>query len=146
MSPGFTSPPNPDEYNSLVWEIVRQIPKGRVSTYGQLAAMIPPPGDLTLRDYETFGARWVGGAMARCPEDVPWQRVINSQGKISIRKGGGHQVQRQLLEEEGVVFDEKERVDLGRYGWDGPSADWLKARGLLPPPGLSRPFQTEMPL
>jgi methylated-DNA-protein-cysteine methyltransferase-like protein len=139
MSPRFTSPPNPDAYNNLVWEIVRQIPAGKVSTYGQIAAIIPPPGDLNLRDYETFGARWVGGAMARCPADVPWQRVINAQGKISLpANSAGHERQRQLLEDEGVQFNERQRIDLAIYGWEGPPAEWLKSKGLLPAPALSR--------
>ena len=55
--------------------------------------------------------------MAACPDDVPWQRVINSQGKISQRPGA--QRQKELLLEEGVVFDEKERIDLKKYGWSG---------------------------
>ena len=58
--------------------------------------------------------------MAACPEGVPWQRVINSQGKISLRRGTGPQIQRELLEAEGIEFDERERVDLKRYGWAGP--------------------------
>ena len=75
MSP-FTSPPDPKTFQSIVWDIARQTPSGKVTTYGQIAAMIPPPGTLTLKDYEAFGARWVGGAMAACPGDVPWQRVV----------------------------------------------------------------------
>jgi methylated-DNA-protein-cysteine methyltransferase-like protein len=59
--------------------------------------------------------------MASCPEGVPWQRVINSQGKLSLRPGGGAQHQRELLEEEGVVFDDHERVDLKIYAWEGPA-------------------------
>jgi methylated-DNA-protein-cysteine methyltransferase-like protein len=68
--------------------------------------------------------------MAACPEGVPWQRVINAQGKISLRPGGGGQAQRQLLEDEGVQFDERDRIDLKRYQWNGPSLEWLRARGL----------------
>ena len=84
MAARFTSPSNPAVFNALVWEIVRQIPAGKVSTYGQIAAMILPPQGMTQHDYGAFGARWVGGAMAACPEGIPWQRVINSQGKIYI--------------------------------------------------------------
>jgi methylated-DNA-protein-cysteine methyltransferase-like protein len=65
----------------------------------------------------------VGGAMAACPNDVPWQRVINAQGKVSQRRGGGEKLQRHLLEEEGVVFDEHDRVDLKKYGWTGKEED-----------------------
>jgi methylated-DNA-protein-cysteine methyltransferase-like protein len=57
--------------------------------------------------------------MAACPQDVPWQRVINAQGKVSLARQGG-QEQRELLEAEGVEFDERGRVDLRRYAWAGP--------------------------
>jgi methylated-DNA-protein-cysteine methyltransferase-like protein len=135
MSP-FSSPPNPKDYQSTVWEIARQVPPGKVSTYGQIAAMIPPPGTLTLKDYEAFGARWVGGAMAACPDDVPWQRVINSQGKISPRPGA--ETQKELLRLEGVLFNDKGKIDFELYGWNGPNPEWCKARGLFPPPPLSK--------
>ena len=132
----FTSPPNPKAYQVTVWEIARQVPPGKVTTYGQIAAMIPPPGTLNLKDYEAFGARWVGGAMAACPDDVPWQRVINAQGKISPRSGAERQ--RQLLEDEGVRFDERGKIDFDRYGWNGPDPEWCHERGLFPPPPLSK--------
>jgi methylated-DNA-protein-cysteine methyltransferase-like protein len=74
---------------------------------------------MDAKSYQAFGARWVGGAMAACPQDVPWQRVINSQGKVSLRLGGGGSQQRHLLESEGVEFDERDRVDLKKYAWSG---------------------------
>jgi methylated-DNA-protein-cysteine methyltransferase-like protein len=117
----FSSPPDRDFYYAQVWDIVRQIPLGKVATYGQIASMISPPEGMSESNYRAWGARWVGGAMAACPADVPWQRVINAQGKISIRRGGGKLHQRQLLEGEGIVFDDHERVDLGQYGWAGPT-------------------------
>jgi methylated-DNA-protein-cysteine methyltransferase-like protein len=129
-------PPDPEAYHALVWEIVCQIPAGRVSTYGQIASMIPPPEGWEPQQYDPVGARWVGGAMHAVPEGsgIPWQRVINSQGMVSIPKGRpGHAAQRALLEAEGVVFNERDRVDLRVYGWEGPPADWLSERGLLPP-------------
>ena len=126
----YASPTDRQAFYHLAWEIVRQIPAGKVSTYGQIAGLIPPPGGMTARDYQAWGARWVGGAMAACPADVPWQRVINSQGKISLR-AGGYQDQRQLLEAEGIMFDERERVDLRTFGWEGPSAEWRRSHGLV---------------
>jgi methylated-DNA-protein-cysteine methyltransferase related protein len=131
MSPGFTSPPNPAAFKAKVWEIARQIPLGKVSTYGQIGSYIPTPEGMNRHDYDSFAPRWVGGAMAGCPSDVPWQRVINAQGKISLRKGKGYETQRGLLEAEGIRFDERERVDLSRFGWEGPSKEWLKDHGLL---------------
>lgn len=96
---------------------MRRIPRGRVATYGQIAALIAPPANVPADQYRRIGAIWVGGAMANAPDDVPWQRVINSQGRISPRPGLGPAAQRRLLEQEGVVFDERERVDLKRFGW-----------------------------
>ena len=128
----FTSAPNRNEFNAQVWALVRQIPYGMVATYGQIAALIPPPPGMAEKDYQAWGARWVGGAMAACPEGVPWQRVVNSQGKISVRKGlsgpgappdsSPYHTQRRLLEDEGVEFDDRDRIDLKRHGWDGPGS------------------------
>ena len=130
MPPKFTSPTNRDAYNATVWEIVRQIPAGNVATYGQIAALIPPPKGGSESGYRAWGARWGGGAMAACPPDVPWQRVVNAQGKISLRKGAEHQ--RQLLEAEGVLFDDRDRINLVEFSWEGPSQVWLIEHGLLP--------------
>ncbi|NCP87726.1 MAG: methyltransferase [Anaerolineae bacterium CG_4_9_14_3_um_filter_57_17] len=117
--PGFTSPPNPKEFNARVWQIARQIPPGRVLAYGQLGTAIAPPG-MTLKDYDAFRARWVGGAMAVCPQDVPWWWVVNAQGKISPRPGAERQ--RALLEAEGVEFSSSGKIDLLKYGWTPPVA------------------------
>jgi methylated-DNA-protein-cysteine methyltransferase-like protein len=119
MDSQFTSPPDRALYHARVWELVRQIPVGQVTTYGFIASLISPPFGMSLRDYAAWGARWVGGAMAACPADVPWQRVINSQGKISARHSA--EEQRRLLEEEGITFDSHDRIDLARFGWKGPS-------------------------
>ena len=126
----YSNPPEPRQYADRVCEIVRAIPSGRVMSYGQLARLIPPPVGVEPDSYLRLSPRWVGAAMANAPDDVPWQRVINSQGKISSRPGFGVVVQRKLLEQEGVVFDARERVDLQRYGWQ-PEAAWLRERGLL---------------
>ena len=128
--------PSPEQrsvFNQQVWEIARQIPAGRVATYGQIGGFIPAPEGIDPAAYAPFRARWVGQAMAACPADVPWQRVINAQGKISARGGGGVSAQRRLLEDEGVVFDARERIDLARFGWTGPGREWLLARGLAAP-------------
>lgn len=131
--PGFSSPPDPKAFNAAVYEIVRQIPPGWVATYGQVAGMIPPPEGFNLHNYGAVGARWVGSAMAACPADVPWQRVINAQGKISLRGTDGPNLQRELLEAEGVQFDARQKVDLKRYRWAGPSREWLRDHQLMEP-------------
>ena len=113
-------PYDPLKFHPLVWAVVRQVPPGRVTTYGRIAALIPAPEHVAPETYKAFGPRWVGAAMAACPEDVPWQRVVNSEGKISPRGGAEHQ--RQLLEAEGVQFDAKGRIDLKKFGWGGESS------------------------
>ena len=96
-----------------IYEVVRQIPRGRVATYGQVARW----ARLARQ------ARMVGYALhALRADDVPWQRVINARGQISRRSLSGSEIaQRELLEAEGVEFDARGRVDLGRFGWDGPA-------------------------
>jgi methylated-DNA-protein-cysteine methyltransferase-like protein len=116
----YTPPPNPQAYYEQVWQLVRQVPHRTVVTYGQIAQMLPLPGGIDLQDYKAFGPRWVGEGMAACPNDVPWQRVINSQGKISKRPGA--EKQRQLLEEEGIPFV-KDKIDLKLYQWRGPGQE-----------------------
>lgn len=116
----YTSPPDEQAYYEQVWNLVRQVPHGKVVTYGQIAQMLAPPEGVELHEYKTFSPRWVGGAMAACPDDIPWQRVINSQGKISERPGAKRQ--RQLLEEEGIVFV-NDKVDLKAYMWRGPGQE-----------------------
>ncbi len=119
--PAYSSPPQPKTFYEQVWNLVRQIPYGKVATYGQIAKMIPPPHGVELEAYAAFAPRWVGGAMANCPDDVPWQRVINSQGRISERPGA--EKQRQLLEQEGVEFDAQDKIDLKKFGWSGKNED-----------------------
>ncbi len=118
MSP-FTSPPDPILFNHQVWDAVRQIPTGKVATYGQIARMLPVPEGVDTKAYLSLSPRWVGAAMAQCPDDVPWQRVINSKGEISPRPGA--EEQRRLLVAEGVEFDARGRVDLVRFGWEAAS-------------------------
>jgi methylated-DNA-protein-cysteine methyltransferase-like protein len=129
MAAQYSTSANRAAYFELVWELVRQIPEGKVSTYGRLAAFLPAPAGMSERGYQVRGARMVGGAMAACPADVPWQRVINSQGKVSQRKGEGREQQRLLLEAEGVIFDDRERVDLSVFCWEGPSQEEIREPG-----------------
>ena len=95
------SPPDKLLFYQQVWALVRQIPSGKVATYGQITTMISRPDEVSAEDYRLFASRWVGLAMASCPDDVPWQRVVNSQGKISHPEAGK---QIELLQQEGVFF------------------------------------------
>ena len=78
---------------SRVYQVVRKVPSGRIAGFA------------------------LAGLRSRQDHDVPWQRVINIQGRIS-KFGLGSVIQRQLLEEEGVVFDEHGRVDFDVFGWE----------------------------
>ncbi len=93
-----------------VYALVGRIPPGRVMTYGQVALELGAPA----------AARAVGYALAWLPLDseVPWWRVVNAQGGISLRgRAEGADLQRALLEREGVEFSGEGRVALGRYRW-----------------------------
>lgn len=102
---------NVDEqsYREKVYEIVRQIPAGKVMTYGQIADILG----------EGYTARTVGYVMhAANSQNVPWQRVINSQGGCSTDKITMQlKLQQNLLEQEGVVFNASDRCDLKVYRW-----------------------------
>jgi methylated-DNA-protein-cysteine methyltransferase-like protein len=114
-----------------IYAVTRQVPPGKVSTYGQIAAIVG----------RGCTARQVGYAMAALKSgdrSVPWQRVINSRGEISLRAGGGGTRQRGLLEAEGVEFDTQGQTDFNRFGWDGPDWEWLEQHAFNPAPSLSR--------
>jgi len=99
-----------------IYRLVERIPRGKVASYGQIARMLGQP----------HGARTVGWALRALPDGttVPWHRVLNSQGRISAPWGpAAVALQRALLEEEGVVFDDTGRVDLTRFGWAGPEEE-----------------------
>ena len=93
------------------YDVIQRIPAGRVATYGQIAALAGLPGY----------ARQVGYALHSTPSDLdlPWHRVINSKGMISIKSDGPYEnIQRLMLEAEGIKFDLKNRVPLKVYQWD----------------------------
>ncbi len=95
------------------YEVVRRIPPGRVATYGQVARLAGYPGY----------ARQVGYALFRLQghkTDIPWHRVINAQGRISYSpfRLGYDELQKVLLQAEGIPFDAEGHVDLQQFGWD----------------------------
>ncbi len=109
-----------------IYGVVRLIPPGRVATYGQvaeLAGLIGKP-------------RLVGYALYRVDmekDDIPWQRVINAKGEVSqspLRNGTDY-LQRAILEDEGIEFDSRGRVDLTRYRWRPDVADIQAVLGAL---------------
>ncbi len=98
-----------------IYSVVNLVPPGKVATYGQIARIA---GRCTARN--------VGYAMSSVSSesDVPWHRIINSRGKISVRSCGETcTAQSRMLETEGVVFSNAGTVDLERFGWTGPLPD-----------------------
>ncbi|MBC7262216.1 MAG: MGMT family protein [Chloroflexi bacterium] len=99
---------NQRNFFQRVYELVSQVPAGRVVTYGQIAAALG----------YAKGARQVGWAMRVCPDGIPWHRVVNARGTLSTHPlPGGFHLQRALLEDEGIHFDREERIDLRIYRW-----------------------------
>jgi methylated-DNA-protein-cysteine methyltransferase-like protein len=96
-----------------IYATVRCIPAGKVSSYGRIALLADLPGQARLVGYALHALRT--GDMRYM--DVPWWRVINAAGRIS--NAYEPDLQRGLLEAEGVVFDERDRVDLSRFLWEG---------------------------
>jgi methylated-DNA-protein-cysteine methyltransferase-like protein len=133
---------DPMPFFRIVWDIVRQVPHGRVTTFGQIASMLPLPPGIEPNDYGKLGSRWVGDAMnavSRVDEPtVPWHRVINSQGRVSLPEESiSAAQQRARLKSEGVM-DAREQVDLNRFGWDGPDEAWLREHELKKPRSLKK--------
>ncbi|MEE9336429.1 MAG: MGMT family protein [Granulosicoccaceae bacterium] len=123
----YAHPPNRQLYYEQVWALVREIPNGRVATYGQIAKLLSLPKGVSDDDYKMSASRWVGLAMAACSDDVPWQRVVNTQGKISHPEAAK---QKKRLEEEGVLFS-KDKLNLDEYQWRGPGENDEPMQGRL---------------
>lgn len=103
------------DFRRHVYEAVTRIPIGRVCSYGEVAALLGRPR----------AARGVGAALSALDEteEVPWWRVVNRNGEISISDLSlSRRLQRILLEREGVEFDPRGRIDMDRFGWDGAEA------------------------
>jgi methylated-DNA-protein-cysteine methyltransferase-like protein len=115
------------DYYEPIYKVVGQIPRGKVSAYGDIAAIVGDGCD----------ARIVGhalGALGPRSMEVPWQRVIGrKKNKGHITTAGLHQ--REKLEAEGIEVDENLDISLEKFRWAGPSQDWAKAHGVqvLPP-------------
>jgi methylated-DNA-protein-cysteine methyltransferase-like protein len=101
-----------EAFTREVIKLIKSIPAGKVCTYGRIAAMAGQPN----------GARQVTRvihSMSR-KHGLPWHRIINAKGRISLPKPYQYDEQRALLQSEGVLFDEKDRIDLEKYLWMGP--------------------------
>jgi methylated-DNA-protein-cysteine methyltransferase-like protein len=96
-------------FTDRVIDVIKRIPKSKVATYGQIAALAGEPR----------GARQVVRILhtSTRKEKLPWHRVINRQGRIALKPDYGYEIQRALLQQEGVEFDKDDRVNLERYLW-----------------------------
>jgi methylated-DNA-protein-cysteine methyltransferase-like protein len=97
----------------LIYDTIRQIPEGRIASYGQISKIVG-----------RCSAQMVGFALAALRDtpngpEVPWYRVVNSAGRVALTGEYGINMQRSLLEQEGVEFDEDGVIDFYRFGWLG---------------------------
>jgi len=117
----MSEPQNELKLYDLIYQTVRQIPRGKVASYGQISKIVG-----------RCSAQMVGFALAALPDrpgepGVPWQRVINAQGKVSPHGFGfGGAVQRELLEDEGIEFDDEGIIDFECFGWLGAPPSFKK--------------------
>ena len=98
------------EFSLKAIKIMKNIPSGKVVTYGQVAAYAG----------NNRGARQIVRLLNSSweKEQLPWHRVINRKGKISLKPGDGYELQKMLLENERIKFDENDWIDLSRFGWN----------------------------
>lgn len=109
------------KFTSRLLSVIKSIPVGRVSTYGRIAAIAGNPR----------AARQVSWALRVYSDkhNLPWHRIINSKGTISLRKGEGFELQKVLLEEEGIMVDFNGSINLNKYLWDGDVQEGENSNG-----------------
>jgi methylated-DNA-protein-cysteine methyltransferase related protein len=115
---------NNQSFTDRAKRLIKSIPKGKVATYGQIAAFAGDPR----------GARQVARLLHSCAEkdNLPWQRMINRTGRISLFPGHGYELQHSLLRKEGIRFRLDGSIDLGRFLWQPKDINKI----------LNRPFKT----
>jgi len=108
---GPSPPAAPADFTAAAVAVLKRIPRGRVTTYGRVAALAGSPRGArqVVRILHTLSAK----------EKLPWHRVVNSRGIIALPKGGGFEEQCARLRAEGVEVSAAGKIDLARYGW-GP--------------------------
>lgn len=113
---GCTMPSKPkqsdkqtDRFTDRVKRLIKKVPRGKVASYGQIAAMAGNPR----------AARQVVRVLHACSDKdrLPWHRIINSKGGISLKPGQGYELQKAMLRDEGVRFEENDLIDLKRFLW-----------------------------
>jgi len=96
-------------FSQRVKNIIKEIPRGKVATYGQIATLVGNPR-------ATRQIVWILHSSTQ-KDKLPWQRVVNGKGKISLKPNHGYEIQKELLQKEGVFFDESDTIDFERYLW-----------------------------
>jgi methylated-DNA-protein-cysteine methyltransferase-like protein len=104
------------DFSSKVIKLIKSIPKGKVATYSQIACLAGFCSSIRR-------VVWILHACSK-KEGLPWHRVVNQKGTISLRPGAGYETQKELLQREGIVFDKKNRINMERYLWE-PDEDNL---------------------
>lgn len=104
------------QFTTQIIELIRSVPRGYVSTYGDIARMAGTPQ----------AARQVARILHTCatPEKLPWHRIVNREGRISLKPFQGYEEQKMLLENEGVVFDKTGKINLDQYRWNIQPEGW----------------------
>lgn len=110
----FSDDSAPKDSHLTILSVIRKIPRGKVCTYGRVAELAGQPKR----------ARLVGRILRASPlaDGVPWHRVVNASGRISLRPGDGFAHQRRLLTDEGVRFSGRDTIDMAAHLWDGRPA------------------------
>lgn len=98
-----------DSFSDRVKKLIKSIPPGKVATYGQIAMMAGNPRGVRA-------VVWILHSSSR-QADLPWHRVINSKGRISLPPGQGYEGQKSRLQAEGIKFDSHDSIDLDRFLW-----------------------------
>lgn len=105
------------DFTSEVISLIKSIPRGKVATYGQIA-------HLTGLYPSVRRVVWILHSSSE-KEGLPWHRVVNHKGTISLKPGKGYEKQKAMLEREGIVFDERNRIDLERFRWETDEEDMI---------------------
>jgi methylated-DNA-protein-cysteine methyltransferase-like protein len=105
------------DFTSEVIRLIKSIPKGKVATYGQIA-------NLTGFYPSVRRVVWILHSSSK-KEGLPWHRVVNRRGTISLKPGAGYEKQKEMLKREGIVFNERGRIDLERYLWEPDEENFI---------------------
>ncbi len=101
-----------ESFTERVKTLIKEIPPGKVATYGQIATY--------AGNYRAARqVAWILHSSSR-KDNLPWHRVINSKGHISLPPGQGYETQKEMLEKEGIIFEEKDKINFDQYLWEFP--------------------------